>query len=314
MALDLNTHFLYVYKDANTATPLTFDRENFDYIEYLKVLQSDVFSRKYPLSSSITLEHFAETTENYTGSRGHINSLINVLNRASIKSPHYLYSSSYGDKSKQEITLISVPTVMFGSEIKKNSVELSVSYSGTLVAKLQDSKLNGELVETIGSNTGSVAGVVLYEQGFVLLTGSWGIYNDIKWSTFGTGSEDTMNSASFDFNFQGTNHIPTITMFAHANKGEFNHSNNPTFLKYGQGDKYTAKTGSNGYYEDDTIEIKNITKYPYENFSGSLEKQVYISKICLYDDKKNIIGIAKLAKPIRKSESRDFTFKLKLDL
>jgi len=29
---------------------------------------------------------------------------------------------------------------------------------------------------------------------------------------------------------------------------------------------------------------------------------------------KNLIAIAKLAKPIRKSENRDFTFKLKLDI
>ena len=33
-----------------------------------------------------------------------------------------------------------------------------------------------------------------------------------------------------------------------------------------------------------------------------------------YDDKKNLIGVAKLAKPIRKDDSRDFTFKLKLDI
>ena len=34
----------------------------------------------------------------------------------------------------------------------------------------------------------------------------------------------------------------------------------------------------------------------------------------IYDDKKNLIAVAKLAKPVRKSEERDFTFKIKLDI
>ena len=57
-----------------------------------------------------------------------------------------------------------------------------------------------------------------------------------------------------------------------------------------------------------------LAKYDYENYSGSLEKQTYISKIGIYDEDKNLIAIAKLAKPVRKTENRDFTFKLKLDL
>ena len=61
-------------------------------------------------------------------------------------------------------------------------------------------------------------------------------------------------------------------------------------------------------FEFDTV------KYPYENYTGSLEKHTYISKVGLYDENKNLIGIAKLAKPIKKTENRDFTFKLKVDI
>ena len=39
----------------------------------------------------------------------------------------------------------------------------------------------------------------------------------------------------------------------------------------------------------------------------------FISKIGIYDEKKNLIGVAKLATPVKKTEERDFTFKLKLD-
>jgi hypothetical protein len=65
-----------------------------------------------------------------------------------------------------------------------------------------------------------------------------------------------------------------------------------------------------GTYE----EIKNTVKYKYENYVGDLEKQTYISKIGIYDENKNLIAIAKLARPIKKSENRSLTFKLKLDI
>ena len=44
------------------------------------------------------------------------------------------------------------------------------------------------------------------------------------------------------------------------------------------------------------------------------KKQTYISKIGIYDENKNLIGVAKLATPVKKTEERDLTFKLKLDI
>lgn len=136
----------------------------------------------------------------------------------------------------------------------------------------------------------------------------------LKWSNFSSASNDfALNSASYDVNFNGTNEIHTVTMMAHAEKGDLNHSNNPTYIKYDQ-DINSPVTSKKSYYEYDKIQVKNITKYNYDNYTGSLEKQTYISKIGIYDEQKNLIAIAKLAKPVRKTENRDFTFKLKLDI
>ena len=43
-------------------------------------------------------------------------------------------------------------------------------------------------------------------------------------------------------------------------------------------------------------------------------KTTYITKINIYDENRNLLGVAKLAKPVKKLEDRDLTFKLKLDL
>ena len=69
-----------------------------------------------------------------------------------------------------------------------------------------------------------------------------------------------------------------------------------------------------GYYEYDKIEIKNTVSSSYNDPTGSFMKTTYISQIGIYDDERNLIAIAKLAKPVKKIEERELTFKLKLDL
>ena len=101
-------------------------------------------------------------------------------------------------------------------------------------------------------------------------------------------------------------------MFANAPKGAINHSNNPTYAKYGQ--VTNASTGSTFYSEPRGIEIKNIVSASYTDEEPNFAKETYISKVGIYDENKNLIGVAKLATPVKKTEQRDLTFKLKLDI
>jgi hypothetical protein len=261
-----------------------------------------------------------------------ITALKNTLNSYTHLSSHYSFSSSLGDKSKQAMRLISVPSIFYGSSIKKGSVSCKWYLTGTLIAEIQDTKRNGELVQVgpVGSpGSGSVAGVVLYNEGFLLLTGSWSLhptYTDTfgadltfyppSWKYFSnTGSAGAYltPSSSFDINFQGTNYIQTITMMAQAEKGELNHSNNPTYVKYLPTQKTTA-TGSNFLVEYPDKEIKNILKTDYNDVDPKFEKITYISQIGIYDENKNLIAIAKLANPVRKRQTDNYTFKMKIDI
>ena len=101
-------------------------------------------------------------------------------------------------------------------------------------------------------------------------------------------------------------------MLAHAQKDELNNSNNPTFIEHGQ---VTASlTSSTSWVEQRNLDIKNIVSSSYPDPTGSFQKTTYISSIGIYDEDRNLIGIAKLAKPVKKNENREFTFKLKLDI
>ena len=289
----------------------------------------------YPASASITRELMATAGEKteivpniFQTKYPHYYSLRNSLNFYGTRSPHYFVSSSLWNKDEQDINLISIPKIFYGTRIKPGSMSLKFYITGTLVGELQDTKYNGELIQVgpEGSEgSGSVAGVAMYEEGFVLLTGSWDLTNTAtydfdstttgSWTRFACGANDGVTcstSASFDLSFKGHTETQVLTMFAHARRGEINYSNNPTFLDYGQ--SKVAVTSSNIYLENDAVTIKNTVSSSYEGFDAPFERQVYISRVAIYDEDKKLIGIATLSNPILKKEAQDLSFKLKLDI
>jgi len=324
-----STGFIYPYITKNgtldsfrTVTTSDFDSE-FDY--------GDIITGSYVLSSSLYREYFQ-----IGQARSHVSALRNTLNYYSVNSSHYVYSSSLGNKDTQEMCLISVPSIFYGSQIKKRSVKLDFYITGTLIGRLEDKNANGELIQTLpygSTGSGSVAGVVLYTEGFIVLTGSWALetgvarnyINDVgnlltsSWIYFGNGINGNIETPSgglsdvaYKVYFEGTTTTPVITMFTHAPRGELNHSNNPTYLSYTTSSSYSS--GSSTYIENNILEVKNTVYSNYADPTGSFQKQTFISKVGIYDENKNLIAIAKLAKPVKKTEERDLTFKLKLDL
>ncbi len=299
----------------------------------------DVIYGSYPLSASITKKMLVANFKHHeiTGS-----ALKNTLNHYSYLSPHYLYANTgKWDKDSQTLNLISIPSIFYGSSIKKGTVELDFYISGTLAGRLQDINKNGELIQVTGAannlgtayGSGNVAGVVLYNEGFIVLTGSWdldpvfeepytpGSSADVSptWYRFGIGmnedaadSDNNAPSSSFGIKFSGSTETQVTTIFAHAPRGLLNHSNNPTYLQYSQ--SLDPLTGSQFYYEQSKLQIKNIVSGNFVDVPEDFQKQTYISKIKIYDDEMNCIGIAKVATPIKKTANRDLTFKLKLDI
>ena len=314
--------------------------------------------------SSITGAYHVDSNDNgirSVANVSHLFALRNTMERYRHVSPHYTVSSSVvgggrdltassGDVDPDgnviarpspdpappiNVGLVSVPSIFYGSGIKKGSVKLQFYITGALHGTLEDSDRNGELIQTgpTGSPySGSVAGVVLYNEGIMVLTGGWdlsdGAHSEKYWTTtagvdtaaapswalFGQSLSGTITapSSSFTMYFSGTTKTQTLTMFANANKGELNHSNNPTNIRYGN--MRSGSVGYFGYTQSDKQIIKNIVSSSYNDPTGSFKKTTYISKMGIYDYNKNLIAIAKVATPVKKTEERDFTFKLKLDV
>jgi len=322
----------------------------------------DEIQGSYPLSASLAFDLYRnEIAPDIVGGiakRPHLLALKNTLNHYKTLSPHYAYSSSLGNKGADDVRLVSIPSIFYGSDIKKGTVSIKFYISGTLAGELQDINKNGELIQVSGTanalgadyGSGSTAGVVLYNEGFLVITGSWpldpghvGHYTASsngypQWLAVGQtvtpkasgdlpvhGDSQALHSASWDISFKGTNYVPTLTMMALAPSGLFNHSNNPTYREHGQISATDIPfTSSMSYVESDTIKIKNTVSSSwavltssnipeYTEASASFKKQTYISRVGIYDSQKNLIAVAKLAKPIKKTEYDDLAIKMKLD-
>lgn len=290
----------------------------------------DEITGSYPMSSSLYRNYYSSSAP-----RIHVGALKNTLNHYINLSPHYEYNGTLGDKGTQELNLISIPSIFYGTKLKKGSVDLKFYISGTLIGQLQDTYKNGELIQVApegSQGSGSVAGVVLYTEGFVLLTGSWDLnattrnfINDVsqlktpQWRYWGSGINGFENVAltgtHTSISFQGETNLPTLSMYAHAPRAELNHSNNPTFLEAGQTLHLTASNGSGSFYlENSQALIKNTVYSPYDNNEEAFQKHTYISKVAIYDEHMNVLGVAKIAKPVKKTEDREFSFKLKIDI
>ena len=109
---------------------------------------------------------------------------------------------------------------------------------------------------------------------------AWKLYTSIS----GAMAFDSVNKA-----FQARNEetITSTHFFVRVKNGEYNFSNNPTFV-----------TGSVGEFSQAT-------------FIG--DPKVYITTIGMYNDRQELLAVAKLSQPVQKSFSNEALIKVKLD-
>ena len=294
-------------------------------VNYYNIATSDT------TSSAVTFPYSINVTAS---------ALQNVATKYSIQSNHFIFSSSLLGRNllTSDINFIQIPKIYYGSTIKKGSVSLDYFITGSKIGSCLDSRHNGELIESTGPRSGSVVGMVLYDEGVIMLTASHNLETgpvggaksanhgrieytpgtpvSSSWMYFGTtlndgtSSSGTLSSASYGINFKGQTYLESMVMLARAPKGELNHSNNITYSD--SSNTIFEATSSNKVYSEKLNGIKNVVSSSF--ISASFSKTTYISKIRVYDKHERLIGVATLAQPIRKRERDEFIFKIQLDI
>lgn len=229
------------------------------------------------------------------------------------------------------------------ADLYKNSriIQTTSSYNSSLVGTEIGMIMYDEGILLLTGSSNLAATTEPYVQPVSGYLSTVSITENLKWIHFGShsGSSTTtitpIASASFELNFKGSTQINTLTMFCTAEKNNLTWSNNRTFLSGGQVDtlalgqtnsitinstQYTGSSSSvfipaNGqYFENDQVLVKNTISSSFANYNAPYNPQVFISEIALYNEDGDMIAIAKLANPVRKTKDMDYTFKLKLDM
>ena len=336
----LSSNLIYPFVD-DTSSQFP-NRKEFNVIAGMPhsgAISSTSIKGTYPLSASVS--RILTTVKASTGINPHVAALRTPALSYTYMSPHYQFSGSMltsegkrlsRNMLKSSVNMINFPYVFYGSSLKKGSVKLKYYITGSLIAECADTKHNGELVETTGSAVGSVVGVVMYNEGVLVLTASHALDtgNEISydgtttkasasWMYFGAGAFDNIThnsssvSASFAIEAKGTSYTQVLTMMCHAKKGELNNSNNPTSYDY-QSSSFSLFHSTSYSYTEPAMLQKNIVSSSYSGHKENFDKTTYISKVGIYDENDNLIMIASLANPKRKKENEEFTIKLTYDI
>ena len=284
------------------------------------ISESDFISASYgqeytyePLDVPLRVYHFSGSI---TGSSEYniLRSLKNTINHYSALDELYDYNKFYNVPT----TLYAFSSAHFGSGIEKGSVQLNMYVSGSLLSSVSDHRQNGILY--LEDNT--KVGIVLYREGFILINNTASLLEGVadyfvngdtfsdrpRWIHSFVSASD---SIYYDIDYNIKSDICTNLNFVYADKNKLNHSNNPTYLESGS---YSYTSSSYHFKENEEIAIKNTVKSSFVSGSSNFEKETYITRIGLYDDNRKLIGIGSLANPVRKTENREFLFKLRIDL
>lgn len=218
-----------------------------------------------------------------------------------------------GDKIR-ECVFLSFSRLLVKDEIKKGTMRLVIGtgsqttpFDGTLVTvgdygAATEYRVNspageyGILYTASAATPGTGVGIVYYQAGVMVLTAS----------VFGGGSafsgsstvEETLVSSSIqtmadsirrrweDLDFNNTVELNSTIYFCRINHNEFNYSSNPTYLSASQ------------------IRVKET----------SLEApKSYITTIGLYSSTNELLAVAKLSEPLKKTPSNELTLRVRLD-
>jgi len=227
-----------------------------------------------------------------------------------------------GGAKLRNCLFINFSRLLVKDEIKKGSFTLQYFASGTFASPsglttIQDTNAQNEYRVNspageygILYNSSTPVGLIYYQAGVVVLSMATSSVSGVSGSTSQifasgatldssgrtpdmiiTGSNITAASDAFrhrlyNVSFNNTTELNSTIYFCRANTSDFNYSSNPTYL-----------SGSK-------IVVKNAT---------TDEPVSYITTVGLYSTDNELLAVAKLSEPIKKTPSTEFTLRVRLD-
>lgn len=198
------------------------------------------------------------------------------------------YTSLFTGSETTRFRVITVPEIYYDREILTGSFSASDLDNAGNERKLYD---NGRGGIYSGSLSGTIVGNIFYSEGLIVLKGG-GLNDESNSNDFG---ENSPTNFKWRCNFQGVHKIPTTIFRCRAPAGQLNASSNPTF--------YHVPQDINDVHQGER-EIVLLQES---------EPGVYVTAVGLYNEDYELVGVARLAQPVKKTEAQDLLFRIRLD-
>jgi hypothetical protein len=193
------------------------------------------------------------------------------------------FSGSLTSSLQENLVFLTLPRSLINDKIKEGTFSLSAS--GKLLTE------SGSLLEVQTGTAkylasgGAVSGAVFYEAGIVVL-------NSSSIGSIG-GASSMLEAAGYTtasvtaFGFNAVTELNSTIYFCRAYNNEFNYSSNPTYL------------------DNSAIRVKEGDPMN--------EPASYITTVGLYDENEQLLAVAKLSEPIKKTASNELIVRMRLD-
>lgn len=243
----------------------------------------------------------------------HAQQLVGYDTTGSIKDFDRDGSTSPGGTKMKECIFLDFTRLLVKDEVKKGSLALTfltggawgsptdplTIYDANGATSFKVSSPAGQfgLLYTSSAGSGSVVGHLYYQAGIAVLTASvftnFGTPTDTT-LTVGqtmvsasiTGAADALRHRINNFQFNNTTELNSSIYFCRVSADEGNYSSNPTYLTASQ------------------LRVKTV--------AGDTPIS-YITTVGLYSADNELLAVAKLSEPLKKTPSEEFTLRVRLD-
>jgi len=181
-------------------------------------------------------------------------------------------------------SVLSIPVYRYGFEIKPKSVNIT-NYYGSITdyRYYTDKKVDDEWGTIVSSSV--TYGYVFYRQGLIVMTNTG---SNNQHTFLGDGNWDYTNRG-FTVNYKATKAVEEVSLLCHIPKDEFNVMTNPSVLE-------------------------STSSFVRQGFVTASTFAPYITTIGLYNDDDEMIAVAKLGSPLKKSTITDLFINVKFDI
>ena len=123
-------------------------------------------------------------------------------------------------------------------------------------------------------------------RGLIMISGSSYEMDDVIVSSSISGSSDAIRNRIQNISFNNTTELNSTIYFCRINSNDFNYSSNPTYISSSKMRVKTTQTD---------------------------EPVSYVTTVGLYSNNNELLAVAKLSEPLKKTPANDYTLRVRLD-